>query len=167
MGGNRGRIVAGMSVWTASLLLAACGSGGDGAANGPPRPKILPGVVTVEVSGMTGDGARGQRLYARCAACHSVDPGRNGIGPSLYGVVGREAGSVPGYSYSSVNKNSHKIWNEPTLFQYLESPPMMLPGTKMAFVMTDPQDRADVIAYLTTLRDAPAAQPANPAPAAK
>jgi cytochrome c len=99
-----------------------------------------------------GDPVRGQSVFNQCRACHAADPGRNGIGPSLAGVVGREAGGVAGYSYSPANKNSHLNWDRATLFAYLAAPSALVPGTKMSFVLRDAQQRADVIAYLETLR---------------
>ena len=73
----------------------------------------------------------------------------NKIGPSLHGVVGRAAGSIAGFTYSSANKTSGITWSEAKLFQYLENPQRVVPGTKMSFPgWSDPQKRADVIAYL-------------------
>jgi cytochrome c len=67
----------------------------------------------------------------------------------LYGLFGRETGSMPGYAYTEANKNAHVIWNEETLFTYLENPKKFIPKTKMAFPgFKSAQDRADVIAYL-------------------
>ncbi len=71
------------------------------------------------------------------------------VGPSLAGIVGRAAGSVAGYSYSNANKNSGITWTPEKMFQYLEKPARVVPGTKMAFAgLSKAQDRADVIAYL-------------------
>ena len=73
----------------------------------------------------------------------------NRVGPSLAGVVGREAGTVEGYNYTPANANSGITWTPEKLFQYLENPQRVVPGTKMAFAgLSDGQDRADVIAYL-------------------
>lgn len=108
--------------------------------------------VDFVVAGLHGDAARGATIFNQCRACHSIEPGRNGIGPSLHGVVDRAAGSVAGYSFSPANKSSHRVWDKDTLFAYLESPMMMVPGTKMTFRLADAQARADVIAYLATQR---------------
>jgi len=71
------------------------------------------------------------------------------VGPSLAGIVGRAAGSVAGFSYSNANKNSGITWTPEKMFQYLEKPARVVPGTKMAFAgLSKAQDRADVIAYL-------------------
>ncbi len=75
------------------------------------------------------------------------------IGPMLKGIVGRSAGTVAGYTYSAANKNSGITWSPEKLFQYLEKPQRVVPGTKMTYPgMTDPQQRADTIAYLSTLK---------------
>lgn len=98
---------------------------------------------------MTGDTARGQRVFAQCLTCHSKDEGVNRTGPSLHGIIGRKAGSVPNFRYSEANKNSGITWTEQELFTYLENPKAKIPGTTMAFVgLRNPQQRADVIAYL-------------------
>ena len=71
------------------------------------------------------------------------------VGPSLHAIQGRKSGSVPGYSYSTANKNSGITWTNEKLFQYLETPQRIIPGTKMTYTgLKDPQKRADVIAYL-------------------
>ena len=99
----------------------------------------------------TGDAAKGKVAFAQCQTCHAVEPGKNKIGPSLHGVVGRQASIVPGYAYSAANKNSGITWTQEKLFQYLEKPQRVVPGTKMVFPgYPDAQKRADVIAYLAT-----------------
>ena len=97
----------------------------------------------------TGDAAKGKRVFAQCMTCHAVQEGRNNVGPSLYQIVGRESGSIPGFNYSSANADSDVVWTEENLFEYLENPQAYIPGTIMAFPgLRNPQDRADVIAYL-------------------
>ncbi len=122
--------------------------------NSTTSPPPTPAAPTADfvVAGLHGDATRGATIFNQCRACHSIDAGRNGIGPSMHGVVGRAAGSVAGYTYSSANKSSHRVWDKDTLFAYLESPMMMVPGTKMTFRLADAQARADVIAYLATQR---------------
>jgi cytochrome c len=110
------------------------------------------------------DAAHGKELYeARCGACHS--PETNRVGPRHTGIFGRKAGGVAGYSYSTALKNSKVIWNDKTLDQWLQSPAKFIPGTKMFFTVNQPQDRADIIAYLKTLKEPGA--PAAPAAKAK
>ena len=92
----------------------------------------------------------GAIVFKKCMACHQVGPNaRNGIGPVLNGVVGRPAGQYPEYSYSSANKTSGLIWDEPTLTRYLRAPGDVVPGTKMVFFgLKKDQELADIIAYL-------------------
>ena len=94
----------------------------------------------------TGNVARGQTLYKGCADCHSIT--ENNVGPMHKGVVGRKAGSVPGYDYSPDLKNSGIVWTEDNLDKWLAGPQAMVPETKMFFDVPDAQDRADIIAYL-------------------
>jgi cytochrome c len=101
-----------------------------------------------------GDAEAGKALFnAKCALCHSPEQGKNKIGPSLFGVVGRKAGSLPDYSYSDAMKNSGKTWDEATLDAYLSDPRGYIPGVKMIFPgLPDKTDRQNVIAYLATLK---------------
>lgn len=97
----------------------------------------------------TGDPVKGKRVFAQCMTCHAVQEGRNNVGPSLYQIVGRESGTIAGFNYSSANADSDVVWTEENLFEYLENPQAYIPGTIMAFPgLRNPQDRADVIAYL-------------------
>ena len=95
---------------------------------------------------MRGDADRGMVLYQACEACHSIDD--NDIGPRHRGVVGRRAGSIADYSYSTALRNSGLTWDEATLDRWLINPSALVPGTKMFFQIGDAQKRADVIAYL-------------------
>jgi cytochrome c len=100
-----------------------------------------------------GDPEAGKAVFRKCATCHSSDPGVNLIGPSLHGVIGRHAGSIQGYSYSSAMKSFDKTWDEAMLNTYLPDPRAVVPGTKMTFPgLKDEKDRQDVIAYLETLK---------------
>jgi cytochrome c len=97
-----------------------------------------------------GDAAHGKALYQGCQACHSIDD--NDLGPRHRGVVGRRAGIVGDYSYSTALKNSGLTWDEATLDRWLTDPTALVPGTKMFFRIEDPQARADIIAYLKELK---------------
>ncbi|WP_245843842.1 c-type cytochrome [Sphingomonas spermidinifaciens] len=104
------------------------------------------------LASFTGDAAKGKTAFATCSTCHAVEEGVNKIGPSLHAIIGRAAGTVAGYSYTPANKNSGITWTEEKLFQYLQNPQRVVPGTKMAFAgWSDAQKRADVIAYLKTI----------------
>ena len=101
------------------------------------------------VAGDAGDAIRGKKVFNKCKACHSLAAGKNKIGPSLHGVIGRGAGGVEGYRYSKAMKGSGITWSEETLSKYLEKPKKFIPGNKMAFPgLRKEADRANVIAYL-------------------
>lgn len=107
--------------------------------------------ATVTLAGLTGDVARGQRVFMQCKTCHAVEPGVNRVGPSLHGVIGRESGTIPNFRYSKANLDSNVVWTEDVMFTYLENPRKFMPGTNMSYVgLRDAQQRADVIAYLKT-----------------
>jgi cytochrome c len=92
----------------------------------------------------------GETIFKRyCAVCHTVEAGKNKIGPSLAGILGRKAGSVPGYTYTDANKNSGVTWDEQNLDTYLTDPKKFVPGTKMLFAgVKSDDDRKALIAYL-------------------
>lgn len=105
----------------------------------------------VDFASLTGDAAAGETVFANCTSCHSVEEGVNKVGPSLHGVVGREAGSIADFDYSDANKNSGITWTPEQLFTYLADPQATIPGTKMIYPgLKDAQQRADLIAYLET-----------------
>jgi cytochrome c len=105
----------------------------------------------VTLASLTGDAAKGEKVFGQCKTCHVAEKGVNRVGPSLWGVVGRPAGSIEGFKYSPANKNSGLTWTEDQLFTYLEAPQKTIKGTYMAFAgLKNPQDRADVIAFLKT-----------------
>ena len=100
-----------------------------------------------------GDPAQGQMLFeSRCIACHSVDSHR--VGPALGGAFGRQAGSAPGYQYSTAVTGSGVVWTTQTLNRWLENPGALIPGQKMGYSVADPQVRADLIAYLRAIAKA-------------
>ena len=115
-----------------------------------PDAASAPAVVTaVAYSSLKGDVVHGDKVFLQCKACHVIEAGQNRVGPSLHGIIGRTAGQVAGFSYSAANKGSGIVWTEEKLFEYLENPRKTIPGTKMSFAgLAQPQDRADVIAYL-------------------
>ena len=94
-----------------------------------------------------GNPERGRDLYeSRCIGCHSLDANR--IGPSHRGVFGRKAGSVEGFTYSPAVKGSAVVWDQDTLTRWLTNPQEVIPGQRMNFRVSQPQDRADIVAYL-------------------
>lgn len=99
-----------------------------------------------------GDAAAGEKVFAKCKACHENEKGVNKVGPTLKGVVGRKAASVPDYKYSEamLAKGAEGVvWDEATLAKYLPDPKAFVPKTKMAFAgLKKPEDVANVIAYL-------------------
>ena len=91
--------------------------------------------------------ARGEAIYARCAACHAL--AQNRVGPKHCGLFGRTAGSVPNFDYSSAMKQARVVWNAQTLDRFLASPLKMVPGTSMTYDgVPDAAERADLIVYL-------------------
>ena len=99
------------------------------------------------------DATRGGELFEQCSACHSNEAGVNKLGPSLFGIVGRKAGTEPGFSYSDVMARLDRVWTKAALDAYLAEPSANIPGTKMVFAgIKDPAQRADLIAYLATLQ---------------
>ena len=115
---------------------------------------ILAGWLAVFMLPASADKAdieKGKRAFAKCQVCHSID-GKNLLGPTLKGIIGRPAGSVEGFRYSRALKNAKIIWDEKTLDAYIDNPQQVAPGTTMPFSgIADPGERADVIAYLRSL----------------
>lgn len=116
---------------------------------GPPAATDVATLDGVQFASLTGTAAAGKLVFAQCRTCHVTDAGVNRIGPSLAGIIGRAAGTVPGFAYSPANSGSGITWTKEKLFQYLENPQRVVPGTKMIFPgIPDAQRRADLIAYL-------------------
>ncbi|MDJ0979624.1 MAG: cytochrome c family protein [Erythrobacter sp.] len=106
-------------------------------------------MTEVAYADLTGDAAAGKTAFAKCMACHVQEERVNRVGPHLYGVVGRVAGSVEGFNFTPANSGSGNTWTKDVLFEYLEAPQEYLKGTRMAFPgIKDPQERADLIEYL-------------------
>lgn len=98
--------------------------------------------------------ADGEALWRNCRSCHALEPGQNGTGPSLYGVVGREVASVDGFNYSGSLVAVVQTWTPEALDGFLENPRGYAPGTAMSYNgMRSAEDRADLIAYLDSLDD--------------
>ena len=99
------------------------------------------------------DPAAGQQIFkAQCGICHPVTAGVNGIGPTLFGVIGRSAGSLPGFQFTADHKKLGLTWDAATLDKYLTNPRAMVPDTTMIYAgLKDDDQRANLIAYLETL----------------
>ena len=112
---------------------------------------LMPSVASADDAG---DAARGERVFQRCYACHSVDPKEKGKlqGPSLYRILGRRAATIDGFDYSDPMREKAEaglVWNAATLDRYLSDPEELVPGTRMSVPpMRDAKERADLIAYL-------------------
>jgi cytochrome c len=98
------------------------------------------------------DADAGKTVFNQCRACHQVgETAKNGVGPALNGLIGRQAGTVPGYNYSEANKTSGKTWDDATFLAYIKDPRAFMPGNKMAFAgVKDEKKAADLLAYLKT-----------------
>jgi cytochrome c len=96
------------------------------------------------------DIAAGERSWNKCRACHQVgETAKNGVGPQLNGMFGRQAGTVEGYSYSAANKNSGITWDEAVFAEYIKDPRAKIPGTKMVFAgIKNEKEIADLTAFL-------------------
>jgi cytochrome c len=122
------------------------------------RLLTVAGAIVLPVMGApavaAGDPDAGKAVFqSNCAICHSAAAGRNGVGPTLFGVVGRPSATASSYNYSPPFKALGVTWDETTLDKYLTAPRTMVPGTKMSFAgLKDDKQRADVIAYLATLK---------------
>lgn len=152
-----------LATWAASALyhVGPAGHGGEGeehaqaysipveeapAAGGEEEEQIDFGALMAQA-----DPAAGEKDFGKCRACHKLD-GSDGVGPHLNGVVGRDVASVGGFAYSS-GMTEHAAeapqWTPEALQEFLANPKADVPGTKMTFAgLKDPQDRADLIAYL-------------------
>jgi len=107
-------------------------------------------IFTGATAAFAQDAAAGEKDFAICKACHQIgETAKNAVGPVLNGVIGRKAGTYPGYNYSDANKNSGLTWDEATFREYIRDPKAKVPGTKMSFAgIKDEQKINDLLAYL-------------------
>ena len=115
-------------------------------------PTMLLLALAVTPAMAAGSASDGQRDFSRCAGCHANQPGHNGIGPSLDGVVGRQSGSVPGYHYSTAMTGARITWDNDSLDRFLANPQSVVHGTKMFASVPDARQRLDIITYLNSLK---------------
>ncbi|WP_232492763.1 c-type cytochrome [Novosphingobium kaempferiae] len=123
------------------------------------RKKVGIGLVALAISMVVTPGSAQTAVpaappaFATCRACHSVQPGgKSGIGPNLKGVVGRTAGTLPGFNYSPAVKASKLTLDEKALDEYLAAPTRKIPGSRMPIATPDATKRAAIIAYLKSVK---------------
>ena len=115
-------------------------------------------MALVNGSALAGDPVKGGKVFSKCAACHTIKKdGKQGVGPNLFGVVGRKAGSVQGFRRYAGLKGAEFVWDEPTLDAWLSNPKEFIKErsggkTSMKIKLRKANQRDDVIAYLGTLR---------------
>lgn len=131
-----------------AFTLSACGS--------PPEDKAAEGSATTgeaSPAAAVADAGSKPAAFAQCAACHAVEPGKHGVGPSLAGVYGTKSGELAGYAFSDAMKQANLTWDDKTLDEYLANPMKVVPGTKMTYAgLADPAQRKAIIEYLKTLK---------------
>ncbi len=131
------------------------------AAEAPAAPDAAPAAAAGSddpfvVAYLAATAADGQRQFRKCSACHRLEEGRNGVGPSLWNVVGRDIGSVSGFNYSNALAGKGGAWTPEALNGFIENPKGWAPGTKMAFAgLKKIEERAAVIRYLNESGDNP------------
>ena len=109
-------------------------------------------ILTVSIAN-TADPVKGKKVFRKCSACHSLQEGKNKIGPSLYNLLGRKAGSVEGYKYSKAMKNSDVVWDEESLDKFLTKPRKFIKKTKMSFLGIKKKSlRDDLISFFKQLQ---------------
>ncbi|MCF6216508.1 MAG: cytochrome c family protein [Emcibacter sp.] len=114
----------------------------------------LSSAAFAEGDAIIGDPVKGAKVFKKCKACHTVDQGgKNLVGPNLFGIVGLKAAHMEGFKFSAAMKKSGLTWDEATLDLFLKKPKKLVKKTKMSFAgLKKPKDRANVIAYLKTLK---------------
>ena len=111
-------------------------------------------MVTAGASYAEGDVKKGEKVFKKCVACHTVaKDGKNKVGPNLWNIVGAKSAQKEGFKYSDALKNADIVWSEENLDQWLTKPKKFLKGTKMVFVgLKKEKDRVNIISYLQTLK---------------
>ena len=141
---------------------------------GSASPDKEPQKAVANAAGLQGDAVAGRQVFKKCQACHSLEPGKTILGPSLAGIVDRKSGAEPNFNYSPAMKQAALTWDAATLDAYLMDPQKIVPGNRMPFPgLKTNQDRKDVIAFLAAPASsagaptaAKAAAPSAPAAAA-
>ncbi|MFD2578129.1 c-type cytochrome [Novosphingobium colocasiae] len=141
-------------------LLAACGGSGSQDDNASPAaspaPSPAPAADTAPASATPVAAAaptgEAPAAFAICKSCHAVEAGKNGIGPTLFAIVGSKAGEVPGFNFSPALKSSGIVWDRAKLDTWLQGPMKMVPGTRMVISVPNAEARTAIIDYLETLK---------------
>ena len=122
------------------------------AADPPPPPTpTTPALQVTEPVAPSGDPRQGLMVFRKCIACHSVEPGKNLLGPSLNGIFGHGSAAQASFNYSPAMRNAGLTWDVATLNAYLTAPQQAVPGNRMPFPgLKSQHDRDDVIAYLAS-----------------
>ena len=141
------------SVWLLIFMAAVVTGCGSGSGSGD-----VPEGYDIDELIANADLERGEKLFLQCRACHTLGQGQgHKAGPNLYRVIGRQAGTAPGFDYSDALKNSGIVWSAETLDAWLKQPRDLVPGNRMIFMgIGKARDRANLIAYLR--RETAAAQ---------
>jgi cytochrome c2 len=114
------------------------------------RVPLVVTLVFAMIAGARGaDVEKGKTIFEKCAACHSLESGKNDDAPNLSGIFGRKIASVEDYRYSAAMKRSDVVWSEGTLSSFIEDPQGFVPGNRMPFDgLKEKADREDLLAYL-------------------
>ncbi len=137
------------------LTLAACGQAARESDN--PQPDSIPGTAgerpgTAIAAASAAAAAETPAAFQQCKVCHTTEPGKHLVGPSLAGVYGSKAGAAAGYPFSTALRQSGLTWDDATLDRFLEAPLKVVPGTRMTYAgLKDPAARRELIAHLKTL----------------
>lgn len=133
-----------MIVLAPLALLAACGGSDEGTQSEAPASAATPQAAATTAAAVD----TAPSAFAICRSCHSVEAGRNGVGPTLHGIVGSKAGDVAGFPFSPALRQSGITWDRQSLDTWLQGPMKMVPGTRMVISVPDPVKREAIIDYL-------------------
>ena len=143
------RILGTIGLFSVALALTGCGGAGDNATDVAVQgnDETATDVSAPEQAGITPPPA-----FAQCRSCHSSEPGKHLIGPSLAGIYGTKAGDVAGFNFSPALKDSGLVWDDATLDAYIKAPRQIVPGTRMTYPgLKNDTQRAQVVAYLKSI----------------
>lgn len=154
------------TVLVMNMALAACGGHKDAGQGEESAAEVAASPDTPVSSDTPASEAGGiakPAAFAQCQSCHSVEPDKHLIGPSLAGIYGTPAGDIEGYNFSPAMRQSGIVWDDKTLDAYIKAPREVVPGTKMTYPgLKDDARRAEVVAYLKALSQSAASKPKAP-----